>query len=430
MIIQKIVIAGAGTMGSSMAQIYAEYFDDVILYNHRQETLELAKERIESNVATLVETGNLTKEKAGSLLGALSYTTSMECFKTCDFVAENLSENLEIKDDFYKKLSEVISNTAVITTNTSGMSINLLSRSVKWPERFIGMHWFNPPHLVPLIEIIKGEKTREDVAQTVYDLSLKIGKKPVLVNRDIPGFAANRLQFAILREALDLVQFHWWDFDVPGMMETAFDLVRLQEKGKIRNIGMCNMDTNALKQMVDAGIPVVSNQAQYSVFDRRPERTLLDYSAEHGIYTFAYGTLAGGFLAERYMGKAYEAPETRSQVKYMQIIEDSLGWDGMQKLLPVLKSIADHHGVSIANVATQYILNQKSVGAVMVGTRNSKHVQSNLQTLAFDLTEDEMKQIRDFVNQYPTPEGECYELERTSPRYKGIILTDRNHLMK
>ena len=218
------------------------------------------------------------------------------------------------------------------------------------------------------------------------------------------------------------------DFNVPGMMETAFDLVKLQEKGKIRNIGMCNMDTNALKQMVDAGIPVVSNQAQYSVFDRRPERTLLDYSAEHGIYTFAYGTLAGGFLAERYMGKAYEAPETRSQVKYMQIIEDSLGWDGMQKLLPVLKAIADHHGVSIANVATQYILNQKSVGAVMVGTRNSKHVKSNLQTLAFDLTEDEMKQIRDFVNQYPTPEGECYELERTSPRYKGIILTDRNHV--
>ena len=84
MIIQKIVIAGAGTMGSSMAQIYAEYFDDVVLYNHRQETLERAKERIESNVATLVETGNLTKEKAGSLLGALSYTTSMECFKTCE----------------------------------------------------------------------------------------------------------------------------------------------------------------------------------------------------------------------------------------------------------------------------------------------------------------------------------------------------------
>ena len=230
------------------------------------------------------------------------------------------------------------------------------------------------------------------------------------------------------REALDLVQFHWWDYDVPGMLDTAFDLVKLQEKGKIRNIGMCNMDTNALKLFVDAGIPVVSNQAQYSFFDRRPERTLLEYSEAHGIYTFAYGTLAGGFLAERYMGKAYEAPETRSQVKYMQIIEDSLGWEGMQALLPLLKDIADAHGVTIPNVAVNYILSQKSVGAVMVGTRNSKHVASNLATLSFDLTAEEMKAIADFIAQYPTPEGECYELERTSPRYKGIILTDRNEV--
>lgn len=228
------------------------------------------------------------------------------------------------------------------------------------------------------------------------------------------------------REALDLVQFHWWDFDVPGMMDTAFDLVKLQKKGKIRNIGMCNMDTERLKMMVEAGIPVVSNQAQYSMFDRRPERSLLQYSAEHGIYTFCYGTLAGGFLDERYMGKTYEAPETRSQVKYMQIIEDSLGWEGLQKLLAVLKEIADRHQVSIANVATQYILRQKSVGAVMVGTRNSKHVASNLRTLQFDLTDGDMQAIRDFLGQYPTPEGECYELERTSPRYKGIILTDLN----
>ena len=110
------------------------------------------------------------------------------------------------------------------------------------------------------------------------------------------------------------------------------------------------------------------------------------------------------------------------------LIEDSLGWDGMQKLLPVLKAIADSHGVTIANVAIQYILNQKSVGAVMVGTRNSRYVASNIQTLEFNLTDEEMKTIRDFISQYPTPEGECYELERTSPRYKGIILTDRNNV--
>lgn len=228
------------------------------------------------------------------------------------------------------------------------------------------------------------------------------------------------------REAIDLIQFHWWDFNVPGMMDTAFDLVKLQEKGKIRNIGMCNMDTERLKMFVDAGIPVVSNQAQYSLFDRRPERSLLKYSAEHGIHTFCYGTLAGGFLAERYIGKKYDAPETRSQVKYMQIVEDSLGWDGLQKLLPMLKEIADEHGVSIANVAVQYILCQEGVGAVMVGTRNSRHVESNVRTLQFDLTDKDMNAIRTFIEQYPTPPGECYELERTSPRYQGIILTDLN----
>ena len=246
------------------------------------------------------------------------------------------------------------------------------------------------------------------------------------INRAYTERIVDRSLMRMHREALDLVQFHWWDFSIPGMMDTAFDLVRLQEKGKIRNIGMCNMDTERLKMMVEAGIPVVSNQAQYSVFDRRPERTLLDYSAAHGIYTFCYGTLAGGFLDERYMGKVYEAPETRSQVKYMQIIEDSLGWDGMQKLLVLLRDIAGKYGVSVANVAVQYILRQKSVGAVMVGTRNSKHVESNVRTLQFDLSDEDMAAIRAFLDQYPTPGGECYELERTSPRYQSIILTDLN----
>ncbi|MBR3294824.1 MAG: aldo/keto reductase [Clostridia bacterium] len=228
------------------------------------------------------------------------------------------------------------------------------------------------------------------------------------------------------REALDLVQFHWWDFDIPGMMDTAFELVRLQEKGKVRNIGMCNMDTERLEQFLDAGINVVSNQAQYSFFDRRPEKTLLKFSSEHGIKTFCYGTLAGGFLDERYIGVPYDRPETRSQVKYMQVIEDTLTWGGLQELLVLLKGIADKYDVRIANVATQYVLKQNGVGAVMIGTRNSKHIDSNLKTLGFDLSEKDMSDIGEFLDRFPVLPGECYELERHSPRYKGIILTDLN----
>ncbi len=231
------------------------------------------------------------------------------------------------------------------------------------------------------------------------------------------------------RDCLDLVQFHWWDYEVPGMMETAFDLVRLQEKGKIRNIAMCNFDTPNLQKIIDAGIPVVSNQTQYSVFDRRPEAALLPLSIQNDIYSFCYGTLSGGFLAERWLGVARQdfTPETRSHVKYLQIIEDSLGWDGYQKLLLLLKEIADAHAVSIANVAVKYILSQPGVGAVMVGCRNSKHVDDNARLNEFELTKAEISRIRAFISAYPTPEGEPFHLERTpGSRYRNIMKMNLN----
>ena len=178
--INNIVIAGAGIMGSSMAQIYAKYFDNVTLYNYREESLKKAEDRIKENVETLVKSSEMDKEAADKLLSSITYTTSTDCFKSCDFVAENLTEKVEIKDEFYKTISEIINDDAIITTNTSGLSINRLAQSVKKPERFIGMHWFNPPHLVPLIEIIKGDNTTDEVAQTIYQLALKIDKNQLL----------------------------------------------------------------------------------------------------------------------------------------------------------------------------------------------------------------------------------------------------------
>ncbi len=226
------------------------------------------------------------------------------------------------------------------------------------------------------------------------------------------------------RDCLDLVQFHWWDYDVPGMMETAFDLLKLKEQGKIRNIAMCNFDTPHLKMMVDAGIPVVSNRTQYSVVDRRKEAALLPYSIEQDVYSFCYGTLSGGFLSKRWLGvqRADFEPETRSHVKYLQIIEDSLGWDGYQKMLVLLKDIGDKYGVSIANVAVKYILSRPGVGAVMVGCRNSAHVEDNARLNELALTEEEINRIRTFISANPTPEVEPFTLERTpNSRYRNIM---------
>ena len=226
------------------------------------------------------------------------------------------------------------------------------------------------------------------------------------------------------KDVLDVVQFHWWDYEVPGMIETAGHLVRLREKGKIRNVSVTNFDTEHLAVLVKAGIPVASCQTQYSVFDRRPERKLQSYCAAHGIPLICYGTLSGGFLAERYIGKKREeiVPETRSQVKYLQVIEDSLGWEASQKLLLLLKRLADEHHVRISQVAARYILEQPGVAAAVIGVRNSRHVEDNARIFSFTLSDEERAEIAGFIGQYPTPKGEPFQLERTEgSKYRAIM---------
>jgi 3-hydroxybutyryl-CoA dehydrogenase len=187
--IKQIGIAGAGTMGYSMADIFASYGYEVTLWNHREPTLERAK--------TLISEGSRDK---------IHYTTDMKDIATVDIVIENLTEDLKIKQGFYEALCKIVSDNTIIATNTSGLSINGLAKFVTHPERFLGMHWFNPPTLILLIEIIKNDKTLQSVAETVKELGQSIGKKPVIVNKDVLGFAANRLQLAVIREALSLVE--------------------------------------------------------------------------------------------------------------------------------------------------------------------------------------------------------------------------------
>lgn len=223
------------------------------------------------------------------------------------------------------------------------------------------------------------------------------------------------------RDTLDLVQFHWWDYDVPGYVETALDLAELQRRGKIRNIGVTNFDALRLKEIVDAGVKVVSCQSQYSMFDRRPENGLSAYCESAGISHVCYGTLAGGLLGSKWRGIKRAVPETRSQVKYLQVLEDSVGWEGYQKLLALLTEIAGHYGVQPSHIATKYILGQPSVACAIIGVRNSRHVDDNCMIFEFELTAEDKAAITAFLNEYPRLEGDCYTLERTSPRYRGII---------
>jgi 3-hydroxybutyryl-CoA dehydrogenase len=204
--IKHIVIAGAGLMGASMAQIFAKYDYKITLYDIAETGIAKGKELIRINQAASIEEGDITKEKSEQILSNISYSMDMNCFQDADYVIEAIVENMEVKKKFWSGVSERISGDAVLTSNTSGLSITEIAKAVKNPERFAGMHWVNPPHLIPLVEVIAGDKTAEETLMIVKEVAKSIHKKPVLVKKDVNGFILNRLQYSVLREALYIVE--------------------------------------------------------------------------------------------------------------------------------------------------------------------------------------------------------------------------------
>ena len=204
--IKKVFVAGSGTMGMSIAQAFAGNGYEVTVYDIFEAAIEKAKKLLQLNQEALILRGKSTPEKSADVVARISFTTDLETARDTDFVTESVVEKLEIKHDFWGKISQIVAEDVILTTNTSGLSITAIAEAVKCPERFVGMHWFNPPHIIPLIEVINGDKTDDANAQAVYELSKELGKQPIRVKKDVPGFCANRVQFTVLRELLHLVE--------------------------------------------------------------------------------------------------------------------------------------------------------------------------------------------------------------------------------
>src|SRR5687767_6553945 len=161
-------------------------------------------------------------------------------------------------------------------------------------------------------------------------------------------------------ERLDLVQFHWWDYDIPGCVQAMQWLQEAQQAGKVAHLGTTNFNVARLQEVLDAGVRLLTNQLQYSVLDHRPERGMVELCRRHGVHLLCYGTVAGGFLSSRWLGQA-DPPSpyaNRSLVKYRLIIEDFGGWALFQELLRALDAIARKHAASIAAVAVRYALDK------------------------------------------------------------------------
>ena len=232
-------------------------------------------------------------------------------------------------------------------------------------------------------------------------------------------------------ERLDLVQFHWWDYNVPGMVATAKTLAELQREGLIRHIGGTNFDTPQTAAMLDAGVPLVSMQVQYSLLDRRPSAALAALCAKSGTRLLCYGSLAGGFITEHWLG----APEpsdvsnpksilltNRSLIKYKLVIDDFGGWNAFQNLLQLLKRIGQRHSVSLSAVATRWVLEQPQVAAVIVGARYASHLPEHLQVFSFKLDAEDHSEIDALLATCPSPQGDTYALERDRSGRHGRIM--------
>ncbi|UCD80467.1 MAG: aldo/keto reductase, partial [Desulfobacterales bacterium] len=223
-------------------------------------------------------------------------------------------------------------------------------------------------------EIIAGRFRRQHDPESVQLLT-KWVPEPGPVSREDVRRAVHRALDRMQVDRLDMLQFHAWNYADPGYLDCLFWLQELKEEGFIRHLGLTNFDTAHLRIVVNSGIKVVSNQVCFSLLDQRASRGMVELCQQHGIKLLAFGTLAGGFLTERWIDKPepdWDHLETWSQMKYGRFIREAGDWDALQSLLHILEDIARRHEVSIANVACRYILEQPAVGGIIIGARLGK----------------------------------------------------------
>ncbi len=205
--IKTIAVLGAGIMGHGIAQVCA-YPNDVkvFCFDPFAQVLETAKKKIEENLKLVIDTGLVQNIKADDVLNRIVFTSNLQDCKDVDIAFEAASERFEVKEKLYKELSLLLRADCIITSNTSSIPIIKLAKLVKNPERVVGAHFFQPAHLLPLVEIIQQELTDIKVVEKTIRFIEKIGKIPAHVKKDVPGGCANRMQYALAREAMSMVQ--------------------------------------------------------------------------------------------------------------------------------------------------------------------------------------------------------------------------------
>lgn len=269
-------------------------------------------------------------------------------------------------------------------------------------------------------EEIAGIFTRRHAGDTDVQVLTKWVPKPGGSSRETVREAVDRARERLQTDRIDLLQYHAWNYADASYLDDLFYLQELSDEGLIGHLGLTNFDTAHLRVVLASGIRIVSNQLCFSLLDQRAANDMSQLCAESGVKILAFGTLAGGFLTERWLAQpepAMDSLSTWSQMKYKRYIDEAGGWDAFQELLGALQETAGRHGVSMANIASRFILDHPAVGAVIIGARlgQSEHIANNQQLLDVTTNDASWDAIRVALdNMTPIP-GDCGDEYRKPP---------------
>lgn len=290
---QKVAVVGAGTMGSGIAGVFAAHGYSVCVYSRSEATLVAAKE----TVATI----------AGAA-AAVTFTTSLErCVAGADVISENLAEDISLKQSIFRQFEISAPDDCLLTTNTSSVPITSIAAGLARPERVVGLHWFNPAAVMPLVEIVRGERTSDAAVHRARELCVDVGKEVIEVKTDIPGFVVNRLQYAILREALYLVEAGAASIeDVDRAVETTL-APRWSAAGPLRLMDLAGLDvvekvSKILMPALDRGEgipPLVAQLCKEGALGTKSGRGFYDWTAEGISEAVAHRDATVRLLTER-----------------------------------------------------------------------------------------------------------------------------------
>ena len=304
--IRNVTIVGAGTMGHSLAQVFAQGGCNVWLNDVKEGILERAKKLIASNLDTLIELKVVEKKQKGPILDRVQTTVKLEeAGKKADFVIEAIIEDEPAKKEMFSRLDKICPPGAILASNTSYMDIFKFVET-KRPEKVLIAHWFAPPHIVPLVEIVRGPQTSQETVDAVKALMLKVGKKPIVITKFLPGFIGNRLQSALGNEVLHLLdEGYATPEDIDTATKASFAL-RMPILGLVKRMDFTGLDLSQ---------KIISN-AIYKIPPQRTKSKSVDALVEKG----KLGVKTGSGFYE-YGGRSTEEIMKERDIKLIRLRE-------------------------------------------------------------------------------------------------------------